>query len=73
MTKKKIGTAGRFGPRYGKTVRQKTSVVEAKLRAGHSCPYCLAVRKVKRLATGIWTCRKCQSKFAGRAYVPREV
>ena len=73
MVKKKVGTAGRFGPRYGKTIRQKTTLIESRLRAGHSCPYCLAVKKVRRLASGIWSCRKCQSTFAGRAYVPREV
>lgn len=73
MAKKKIGTAGRFGPRYGKTVRQKTALVEAKLRGGHTCPYCLAMQKVKRIASGIWTCSKCHSTFAGRAYVPQEL
>jgi len=36
-------------------------------RRRHKCPYCLAVQ-VKRIATGIWHCRKCNTKFTGKAY-----
>ncbi len=67
----KVGSAGRFGPRYGKTIRQKVSRIEARMRSTHGCPYCLT-RKVKRVFVGVWKCHKCQAKFAGRAYVPSE-
>ena len=33
----------------------------------HICPYCKAP-KVKRIAAGIWECKKCNSKFTGKAY-----
>jgi len=33
----------------------------------HKCPYCNKI-KVKRVALGIWQCKKCNAKFAGKAY-----
>jgi ribosomal protein L37AE/L43A len=32
------------------------------------CPYCHKAKKIIRIASGIWECTKCRSKFAGRAY-----
>ena len=70
MAKKKgQGTAGRFGTRYGRKLREKVSAVEAKSKAKHPCPKCLD-KKVKRVAKGIWECAKCKHKFAGKAYSP---
>lgn len=67
---KKVGPAGRYSNRYG--VRQRTQVrnVEVVQRAKHVCPSC-GHKKVKRVSTGIWQCRKCKTKFAGGAYIPR--
>ncbi|HEC89113.1 MAG TPA: 50S ribosomal protein L37ae, partial [Thermoplasmatales archaeon] len=28
-------------------------------------------RKVKRISTGIWQCKKCGTKFAGGSYIPK--
>lgn len=68
MTKtKKIGTAGRFGPHYGKKVRQATAEIEKIQRQRHICPKC-NMPYVKRLSSGIWQCGKCKTKFAGPAY-----
>ena len=71
MTKKTIGSAGRFGVRYGKRIRQKVSDIEKKQKLKHECPYCHK-KTVKRLSVGIWQCNKCDAKFTGRAYVPGE-
>ncbi|MBW2979406.1 50S ribosomal protein L37ae [Candidatus Woesearchaeota archaeon] len=65
----KLGSAKRFGARYGKTVKERFAKIEALQRAKHKCPYCSAVR-VKRIAAGIWQCRKCNAKFTGKAYSP---
>ena len=71
-TKKKgQGTAGRFGTRYGRKLREKVSAIEAKQKSNHTCPNC-AKDKVSRTAKGIWECKKCKHKFAGKAYVPGE-
>jgi large subunit ribosomal protein L37Ae len=67
--KKKVGTAGRFGPRYGKKIREKVAEIEAIQRQKHTCPKC-GKRGVKRVSTGIWKCLKCGFKFAGKAYFP---
>ena len=68
---KKVKTTGRFSTRYGKTVREKVIKIEAKQRALYHCPRCSKL-KVKRLAAGIWLCKKCGAKFAGKAYSPLE-
>lgn len=66
---KKVGSAGRFGSRYGVTVRQKVANIEKIQKRKHKCPYC-NYNKVKRLSAGIWKCKKCGTKFAGKAYEP---
>ncbi len=67
MAKKKLGSGGRFGTRYGKKIRQKVSDIEEKSRALHKCPDCRKV-KVKRVASGIWHCKSCDVTIAGKAY-----
>ena len=64
---KKVGSTGRFGARYGKKVRRKVLDVEKVQRGWHQCPYC-SYNRTKRIASGIWHCKKCDSKFTGRAY-----
>ena len=59
--------AGKFGVRYGRTVRKKYQLIENLQRKAHKCPYCEKV-KVKRVAKGIYECQKCNSKFTGKAY-----
>jgi large subunit ribosomal protein L37Ae len=67
MAKKRLGSIKRFGVRYGRTVKFKFAQAEADMKSFQKCPYCSAM-KVKRLAAGIWHCRKCDAKFTGKAY-----
>jgi large subunit ribosomal protein L37Ae len=57
----------RLGPRYGRTVKKKLAIIENKQKALYICPSC-RTKAVKRLAVGIWQCKKCNSKMAGKAY-----
>ncbi len=63
----KLGPAGRYGVRYGRSIKQKVIDVEKRQRGWHKCPYCNKAR-VKRVSAGIWHCRSCKARFTGRAY-----
>lgn len=67
MAKKKFGSVKRFGPRYGRTVKERLAKVEKEQRKNHRCPYC-SYEKVKQQSVGIFLCGKCGAKFASRAY-----
>ncbi|MBI2652557.1 hypothetical protein HYX00_03780, partial [Candidatus Woesearchaeota archaeon] len=43
------------------------SKIETEQRKLHKCPYCHKIA-VKRIAVGIWNCKKCNVKFTGKAY-----
>jgi len=66
---KKVGSAGRFGARYGLKIRKNVVAIEKIQRQKQKCPFCLKFT-VKRLAKGIWQCHSCITKFAGKAYEP---
>ncbi|MDI6707915.1 MAG: 50S ribosomal protein L37ae [Candidatus Thermoplasmatota archaeon] len=66
---KKVGSVARFGARYGVSVRLRVKDIEQKTRSKYLCPSCNYIA-VKRLASGIWKCRHCNTKFAGAAYTP---
>lgn len=57
----------RFGARYGRKPKKKFAKIESQQRAKHKCSSCNKVA-VKRIAMGIWQCKKCEIKFAGKAY-----
>ena len=63
------GSAGRFGPRYGRVARRRVSEIEGAMRRKHACPECGATR-VSRDGTGIWECSRCDHRFAGGSYRP---
>ena len=66
---KKVGSVGRFGPRYGVKIRRRILEVETVRKAVHPCPRCQAM-SVRRVGSGIWRCRHCGLTFAGGAYKP---
>jgi large subunit ribosomal protein L37Ae len=67
---KKVGPAGRFQSRYGVKARTRLRNIELAQKQKHICPSC-GHKKVKRVSTSIWQCRKCNTKFAGGAYIPK--
>jgi len=68
---KVVGIAGRYGARYGATLRKKVKEVLEKRYAPHTCPFCGHKGRVTRISTGIWMCKKCGMKWTGGAYLPR--
>ena len=64
---KKVGPAGRLGPRYGVKIRRRIAEIEAQGRGRHECPKCKS-KAMSRDSTGIWTCRHCGRKTASSAY-----
>jgi len=64
---KGLGPMKRFGVRYGRTVKHKRAKLEREQKKPQVCPYCRRP-KAKRLSIGIYECKKCKSKFTGRAY-----
>jgi large subunit ribosomal protein L37Ae len=64
---KKSKSAGRFGARYGKTVRARLVKVESIQRKKQKCPNCGKLG-AKRISKGIWNCSKCGKKFAHNIY-----
>ncbi len=67
--KRRTGSAGRFGARYGRVARRRVAEVERSMREDHVCPECGAER-VDRQGTGIWECSRCGYRFAGGTYRP---
>jgi large subunit ribosomal protein L37Ae len=65
MVKKKM--SGRFGSRYGKKIREAVLAADKKAKAKYRCPSC-SREAVKRVSSGIWLCKKCNTKFASAAY-----
>jgi len=68
---KVVGIAGRYGARYGATLRKKVKEILERRYADHVCPFCQTKGRVVRVSVGLWTCKKCGAVWAGGAYVPR--
>lgn len=63
----KVGPSGRYGVKYGRTLRAKINDIEKKQKSKQICPQCHN-KAVKRVSYGIWQCNKCNLKFSGKAY-----
>lgn len=67
---KKVGSSGRFGPRYGGLARRTVANVEKVQKAAHPCDRC-GKTSVYRDGTALWSCVKCGYTFVGGAYTPK--
>mmetsp|Transcript_1957 Transcript_1957/g.8655 ORF Transcript_1957/g.8655 Transcript_1957/m.8655 type:complete len:95 (-) Transcript_1957:127-411(-) len=65
---KKVGICGKYGTRYGASLRKVIKKMETTQHASYTCVFC-GKDTVKRHSTGIWNCRKCGKVMAGGAYV----
>lgn len=56
---------------YGKSIRKAVEELEKKSRSRYKCPSC-SRKAVRREASGVWHCRKCDTKFASGAFTFRQ-
>jgi large subunit ribosomal protein L37Ae len=65
---KKVGATGWMGPRYGIRIRRRVLEVDRARSKSAACPRCSTVT-LHRVASGIYECRRCGTRFASNAYV----
>ncbi|CAI5502672.1 unnamed protein product [Closterium sp. Naga37s-1] len=70
MTKrtKKAGIVGKYGTRYGASLRKQVKKMEVSQHAKYFCEFC-GKFSMKRQVVGIWHCKHCNKTKAGGAYV----
>merc|ERR1712225_172779 len=64
---KKVGVTGKYGTRYGATLRKQIKKMEITQHSNYTCSFC-GKDTIKRQCTGIWKCKKCKKQIAGGAY-----
>ncbi|KAG7290810.1 60S ribosomal protein L37A [Staphylotrichum longicolle] len=64
---KKVGISGKYGTRYGASLRKLVKKQEVSQHARYTCTFC-GKNTVRRSAVGIWNCKSCKKSMAGGAY-----
>ena len=64
---KTVGITGKYGTRYGSTLRKLLRKIEVSQHATYHCAFC-GKDTVKRTCVGIWHCKSCRKTVAGGAY-----
>ena len=64
---KKVGIVGKYGTRYGASLRKQIKKIEIAQRGRYRCQFC-GKSKMRRECVGIWKCRHCGKTIAGGAY-----
>ncbi|RYG51627.1 50S ribosomal protein L37Ae [archaeon] len=64
---KKVGITGKYGTRYGASLRKIVRKIEVSQHAKYTCAFC-GKDSVKRSSVGIWKCGACAKTQTGGAY-----
>ncbi|KAK3118040.1 large subunit ribosomal protein L37A [Paratrimastix pyriformis] len=64
---KKVGICGKYGTRYGASLRKLVKKIEVSQHARYTCRFC-GKDAIKRNAVGIWGCKRCGKVMAGGAW-----
>merc|ERR1739844_753689 len=64
---KKVGIVGKYGTRYGASIRKSVKKLEESSKVRYFCTFC-GKDSVRRTAAGIWHCKPCRRLIAGAAY-----
>ncbi|XP_052094797.1 60S ribosomal protein L37a [Mytilus californianus] len=65
---RKVGITGKYGTRYGASLRKTIKKMEIEQHAKYTCQFC-GKDSMKRRAVGIWHCTKCMKTVAGGAWI----
>ena len=65
---KKAGITGKYGNRYGASLRKQVKKMEISQHSKYTCVFC-GKDSVKRTNVGIWKCAACKKVMAGGAYI----
>nr|XP_020851844.1 60S ribosomal protein L37a-like [Phascolarctos cinereus] len=57
---KKVRIVGKYGTRYGASLRKMVKKIEISQHAKYTCSFC-GKTKMKRQAVGIWHCGSCMN------------
>lgn len=68
---KVVGITGRYGARYGMTLRRRVLKILEKRYEKTACPRCGKLVVMKRLSVGVWRCPTCGHTYAGPAHTPK--
>ncbi|KAJ9198828.1 hypothetical protein DTO166G4_6177 [Paecilomyces variotii] len=63
----KVGITGKYGTRYGASLRKQVKRMEISQHARYTCTFC-GRNTVRRTAVGIWHCSGCKKTMTGGAY-----
>merc|ERR1712098_45692 len=66
---RKVGIVGKYGTRYGASLRKIVKKMEVSQHKKYQSPFCGAT-SLKRTAVGIWACSRTNKKMAGGAWEP---
>merc|ERR1711977_270025 len=66
---RKVGITGKYGTRYGASLRKIVKKMEISQHKRYQSPFC-GSESLSRSAVGIWTCSKTNRKLAGGAWEP---
>ena len=64
---KKVGITGKYGTRYGASLRKMIKKIEISQHSKYTCMFC-GKDAMKRTDVGIWSCKACRKIVAGGAY-----
>lgn len=63
-TTKKVGITGKFGVRYGSSLRKRAKICMEQKKKKYECPAC-GKQNVKWQAIGLWKCKSCNRVMSG--------
>ncbi|KAK3403595.1 60S ribosomal protein L37a [Sordaria brevicollis] len=66
----KVGISGKYGTRYGSSLRKQCKRLEVPQHARYPCTFC-GRKTIKRVSFGIWKChgQGCGKVMSGGAYM----